>query len=62
MQQLLLSLSDRSEVHRGLQNGGKMSPHEITKKLLMTTDKIDGQGVSPWYGKGRVNAYRAVTE
>ncbi len=43
-------------------NGGKMSPHEITKKLLMTTDKIDSQGVSPWYGKGRVNAYRAVTE
>ncbi len=43
-------------------NGGKMSPHEITKKLLNTADKIDGQGVSPWYGKGRVNAYRAVTE
>lgn len=43
-------------------NGGKMSPFEVTKKLLNTADKIDGQGISPWYGKGRVNAYRAVTE
>ncbi len=43
-------------------NGGQMSPFEITEKLLNTADKIDGQGISPWYGKGRVNAYRAVTE
>lgn len=43
-------------------NGGSMNPHEVTKKLLNTADKIDGQGISPWYGKGRVNAYRAVTE
>lgn len=43
-------------------NGGQMNPFEVTKKLLNTADKIDGQGISPWYGKGRVNAYRAVTE
>lgn len=43
-------------------NGGRMSPLEVTQKLLNTADKIDGQGISPWYGKGRVNAYRAVTE
>ncbi len=43
-------------------NGGNMDPQEVTKKLLNTADKIDGQGISPWYGKGRVNAYRAVTE
>ncbi|MBN2666183.1 MAG: S8 family serine peptidase [Bacteroidales bacterium] len=43
-------------------NGGNMNPFEVTKKLLNTADKIDGLGISPWYGKGRVNAYRAVTE
>jgi len=43
-------------------NGGQMSPFEVTKQLLNTADKIDGQGISPWYGKGRVNAFRAVTE
>lgn len=43
-------------------NGGQMNPFEVTKKLLNTADKIDGQGISPWYGKGRVNAYRAVIE
>lgn len=43
-------------------NGGQMKPFEVTKKLLNTADKIDGMGISPWYGKGRVNAYRAVTE
>ena len=43
-------------------NGGQMNPFEVTKKFLNTADKIDGEGISPWYGKGRVNAYRAVTE
>ena len=43
-------------------NGGKMSPQEVTKQLLKTADKIDGNGTSSYFGKGRVNAFRAVTE
>ena len=43
-------------------NGGAMDPHEVTKQLFKTADKIDGNGTSLFYGKGRVNAYRAVTE
>jgi subtilisin family serine protease len=43
-------------------NGGKMSPQEVTKQLIKTADKIDGNGTSAYYGKGRVNAFRAVTE
>ncbi|RRQ48185.1 peptidase S8 [Maribacter algicola] len=43
-------------------NGGSMAPHEVTKKLVNTADKIDGNGVSLYHGEGRVNAYRAVTE
>lgn len=43
-------------------NGGQMAPIEVTKQLLKTADKIDGNGTSAYYGKGRVNAFRAVTE
>ncbi|HET6557841.1 MAG TPA: S8 family serine peptidase [Prolixibacteraceae bacterium] len=43
-------------------NGGSMRPHEVTAQLLKTADKIDGSGISAFYGKGRVNAFRAVTE
>lgn len=43
-------------------NGGQMDPHEVTKQLTNTADKIDGNGTSLYHGKGRVNAYRAVTE
>lgn len=43
-------------------NGGKMSPQEVTKKLLNTADKIGGNGTSAYFGNGRVNAFRAVTE
>ncbi len=43
-------------------NGGQMSPGEVTKQLLNTADKIDGNGISAYFGKGRVNAFRAVTE
>ncbi len=42
--------------------GGQMNPIDVTRKLLTTADKIDGKGVTPYYGYGRVNAYRAVTE
>ena len=43
-------------------NGGEMDPHEVEKQLVKTADKIDTNGNSIFYGKGRVNAYRAVTE
>lgn len=43
-------------------NGGQMNPNEVTTQLLKTADKIDGNGASIYYGKGRVNAFRAVTE
>lgn len=43
-------------------NGGKMSPVDVTQKLLKTADKISGTGITPYYGYGRVNAFRAVTE
>ena len=43
-------------------NGGEITPHEVTKKLFKTADKIDGSGMSLYFGNGRVNAIRAVTE
>lgn len=43
-------------------NGGSMNPQAVTMQLLKTADAIDGNGTSAWYGKGRVNAYRAVSE
>jgi subtilisin family serine protease len=43
-------------------NGGEMAPDEVREQLILTADKIDGDGISPYYGFGRVNAYRAVTE
>lgn len=43
-------------------NEGTMSPQEVTKQLLKTADKMDGNGISAYFGKGRVNAFRAVTE
>jgi subtilisin family serine protease len=43
-------------------NGGSMSPQAVTMQLLKTADAIDGNGISAWYGKGRINAFRAVNE
>ncbi|MBN1414545.1 MAG: S8 family serine peptidase [Bacteroidales bacterium] len=43
-------------------NGGEMDPNEVTKQLFKTADKIDGNGTSAYFGNGRVNAFRAVTE
>jgi subtilisin family serine protease len=43
-------------------NGGNMNPQAVAQKLYQTADKIDGQGISAYFGFGRVNAYRAVTE
>ena len=43
-------------------NGGEMDPLEVSKKLYNTADKLEGNGISAYYGNGRVNAFRAVTE
>ena len=43
-------------------NGGEMAPHEVEKKLLNSADQVGGNGQTLYFGKGRVNAYRAVTE
>lgn len=43
-------------------NEGEMDPQEVTKQLIKTSDKIDGEGISAYFGNGRVNAFRAVTE
>jgi len=43
-------------------NGGQMDPHSVAQQLTNTADKIDGNGQSAYFGKGRVNAFRAVTE
>ncbi len=41
-------------------NDGRMSPAEVTKQLFNSADKIDGNGISVYYGNGRVNAFRAT--
>lgn len=43
-------------------NGGSMDPLEVAKQMYSTADNIDGNGQSLFFGNGRVNAYRAVTE
>ena len=43
-------------------NGGEMNPADVAQQLFSTADNIDGNGASLYYGKGRVNAFRAVTE
>jgi len=43
-------------------NGGQMDPLAVAQQLGNTADNIDGNGQSVYFGKGRVNAFRAVTE
>ncbi len=43
-------------------NGGQMDPQSVAQQLSNTADKIDGNGQSVYFGNGRVNAFRAVTE
>lgn len=43
-------------------SGGQMDPSEVAKQLYNTSDQIEGNGNSAYYGNGRVNAFRAVTE
>lgn len=44
------------------QNGGKMSPAQVLAKMRATADDLGKPGRDPFYGHGRVNALRAVTE
>lgn len=41
---------------------GKMNPHDLEMQLINSADKIGGNGNDVYFGKGRVNAFRAVTE
>lgn len=41
---------------------GDISNQEVVKQFLKTADNIDSNGKSKYFGNGRVNAYRAVTE
>jgi subtilisin family serine protease len=43
-------------------NGGNMNPYAVTQQILKTAEPIAGKGTTAYFGKGRVNAYRAVTE
>lgn len=43
-------------------NGGQMAPQEVEKQLIKTADKVGGNGQHLFFGQGRVNAFRAVTE
>lgn len=43
-------------------NNGKIGPLEIKKQLYKSADKIDGNEKSIYFGRGRVNAFRAVSE
>ena len=43
-------------------NGGTMAPHEVEKQLIKSADEVGGNGQTLYFGKGRINAYRAVTE
>lgn len=43
-------------------NGGDMDPHEVEMQLYKSADQIDTNGKSSYYGKGRVNAFRAISE
>jgi|WetSurMetagenome_2_1015567.scaffolds.fasta_scaffold00166_26 subtilisin family serine protease len=43
-------------------NGGKMTPEDVAQQLYKTADNIAGNGSTSYFGKGRVSAFRAVTE
>lgn len=43
-------------------SGGDITNKEVEKQLFKTADNIDTNGASLFLGKGRVSAYRAVTE
>jgi subtilisin family serine protease len=43
-------------------NGGQLDPHEVEKIMVKSADKIDGNGKSLYFGKGRINAFKALTE
>ncbi|PVY42151.1 S8 family peptidase [Pontibacter virosus] len=44
------------------QNGGDMDPARVLAKMRATADDLGKPGRDPYYGYGRLNAHRAVTE
>ncbi len=42
--------------------GGRVRQGLVQNLLLRTADDIEGEGIDPFTGRGRINAYRAVTE
>jgi subtilisin family serine protease len=43
-------------------NGGQMDPARVISALRASSDDLGKPGRDPFYGHGRVNAYRAVTQ
>lgn len=43
-------------------NGAPMDPKDVESQLVRSADQVDGDGQSLFFGKGRINAYRAITE
>lgn len=41
-------------------NGGDMSPAQVKAALKASSDDLGKPGKDPFYGSGRVNAYKAV--
>jgi subtilisin family serine protease len=39
---------------------GPMSPAALRNRLLKSADDLGARGTDPYYGKGRINAARAV--
>jgi subtilisin family serine protease len=44
------------------QNGGAMAPAQVVARLRLSADDLGKSGKDDFYGLGRVNAYRAVSE
>ena len=43
------------------QNGGKMDPVRVKEVLRASADDLGKPGRDPFYGYGRVNAFKAIT-
>ena len=43
-------------------NGGSMKPAQVISALKRSSDDLGKRGKDDFYGAGRVNAFRAVTQ
>ena len=41
---------------------GRMNPGELKNHIAQTADDLGKPGKDPYYGRGRINAYNAVTQ